>query len=100
MSRRRLSVLCVKTATTIEEADHMLKPEVWNNVFTPPWRALRLLLYALVIMAIASGVGEVKRTQGQSTSNCNSSYKENTFWNVGFQGEVTVTNNGPAINGW
>ena len=78
----------------------MLKPKVWNNVFTPPWRALRLLLFALVIMLIAIGVGELKRTQGQSTSSCNSSYKENTAWNVGFQGEVTVTNNGPAINGW
>ena len=78
----------------------MLKPKVWNNVFTPPWRAIRLLLFALVIMLIAIGVGELKRTQGQSTSSCNSSYKENTAWNVGFQGEVTVTNNGPAINGW
>src|SRR5262245_6585318 len=77
----------------------MLKPKVWNNVFTPPWRALRLLLFALVIMSIASGVGEFNRTQGQSSS-CNSSYKENTAWNVGFQGEVTVINNGPAINGW
>jgi uncharacterized protein (DUF1800 family) len=77
----------------------MLKPEVWNNVFTPPWRAIRLLLFALVIMLIASGVGELKRTQGQ-TSSCNSSYRETTFWNVGFQGEVTVVNNGPAINGW
>jgi uncharacterized protein (DUF1800 family) len=57
-------------------------------------------LFALVIMLIASGVGELKRVQGQTTSSCNSSYKENTAWNVGFQGEVTVTNNGPAINGW
>jgi uncharacterized protein (DUF1800 family) len=78
----------------------MLKPEVRNNVFTPPWRALRLPLFALVIMLIASGVGELKRTKGQTSSPCNPSYRETTFWNVGFQGEVTVVNNGPAINGW
>ena len=78
----------------------MLKPEVWNNVFTPPWRAIRLLLFALVIMLIASGVGELKRTKGQTSSPCTPSYRETTFWNVGFQGEVTVVNNGPAINGW
>jgi len=78
----------------------MLKREVWNNVFTPPGRGLRLLLFALAIMLIAGSVGELKKTQGQSTSTCNSSYKENTAWNVGFQGEVTVVNNGPAINGW
>jgi hypothetical protein len=78
----------------------MLKPEVWNNVFTPPWRAIRLLLFALVIMVIASGVGELKRTKGQTSSPCSPSYRETTFWNVGFQGEVTVVNNGPAINGW
>ncbi len=78
----------------------MLKPEVWNNVFTPPWRAIRLLLFALVIMLIASGVGELKRTKGQTSSACNPSYRETTFWNVGFQGEVTIVNNGPAINGW
>jgi cellulose 1,4-beta-cellobiosidase len=56
-------------------------------------------LFALVIVSIAIGVGDLKKTQGQ-TSSCNSSYKENTAWNVGFQGEITVTNNGPAINGW
>jgi uncharacterized protein (DUF1800 family) len=78
----------------------MLKPEVWNNVFTPPWRAIRLLLFALVIILIASGVGELKRTKGQTSSPCSPSYRETTFWNVGFQGEVTVVNNGPAINGW
>src|SRR5262245_33493997 len=78
----------------------MLKPKVWNNVFTPPWRALRLLLFALVIMLIASGVGELKKTQGQSSSTCNITYVENTFWNVGFQGQVTIMNSGPAINGW
>jgi uncharacterized protein (DUF1800 family) len=78
----------------------MLKPEVWNNVFTPPWRAIRPLLFALVIMLIASGVGELRRTKGQTSSPCNPSYRETTFWNVGFQGEVTVVNNGPAINGW
>jgi len=78
----------------------MLKPEVWNNVFTPPWRAIRLLLFALVIMLIASGVGELKRTKGQTSSTCSPSYRETTSWNVGFQGEVTIVNNGPAINGW
>ena len=78
----------------------MLKPKVWNNVFTPPWLALRLLLFALVIISITGGVGELKKTQGQSSSTCNLTYQENTAWNVGFQGEVTVTNNGPAINGW
>jgi len=78
----------------------MLKPKVWNNVFTPPWRALRLLLFALVIISITSGVGELKKTQGQSSSTCNITYQENTFWNVGFQGQVTIMNSGPAINGW
>src|SRR5215467_9140127 len=78
----------------------MLKPKVWNNVFTPPWRALRLLLFALVIISITSGVGELKKTQGQSSSTCNIAYQENTFWNVGFQGQVTIMNSGPAINGW
>jgi len=78
----------------------MLKPKVWNNVFTPPWRALRLLLFALVIISITSGVGELKKTQGQSSSTCNITYQENTFWNVGFQGQVTMMNSGPAINGW
>src|SRR5262249_35270110 len=72
---------------------------VWNNVFTPSWRSRRLLLFTLAIMLIAGSVGELKKTQGQSTS-CNSSYKENTAWDIGFQGEVTVVNNGPAINGW
>ena len=78
----------------------MLKREVWNNAFTPPWRNLRLLLFALAIMVIASSVGELKKTQGQSSSTCNISYRQTTQWNVGFQGEVTITNNGPAINGW
>src|SRR5215471_5511946 len=100
LSRQRRSVLCVKTATTIEEADHMLKPKVWNNVFTPPWLALRLLLFALVIISITGGVGELKKTHGQSSSTCNLTYQENTFWNVGFQGQITIMNSGPAINGW
>jgi uncharacterized protein (DUF1800 family) len=78
----------------------MLKPKVWNNVFTPPWRALRLLLFALVIISITSGVGELNKTQGQSSSTCNLTYQENTFWNVGFQGQITIMNSGPAINGW
>src|SRR5262245_23771723 len=100
LSRQRRSVLCVKTVTTIEEAEHMLKPEVRNNVFTPLWRALRLLLFALVIMLIASGVGEFKRTRGQSSSTCNITYQETTFWPTGFQGMVTIRNDGPPINGW
>src|SRR5262245_13622469 len=100
LSRQRRPVLCVKTATTIEEADYMLKPKVRNNVFTPPWRALRLLMFALVIISITSGVGELKKAQGQSSSTCNITYQENTFWNVGFQGQVTIMNSGPAINGW
>ncbi len=78
----------------------MSKREVWNNVFTPPWRKLRLLLFALALLIIASSVGEVKRTQGQSTSTCNITYRLTTQWNVGFQAEVIITNNGPAINGW
>jgi uncharacterized protein (DUF1800 family) len=78
----------------------MLKREVWNNAFNLPWRGLRLPLFALAIMLIAGSVGELKKAQGQSTSTCNGSYRETTFWNVGFQGEVTVVNNGPAINGW
>jgi hypothetical protein len=78
----------------------MLKREAWNNVCAPRWRGLRLPLFALAIMLIAGSVGELKKAQGQSTSTCNGSYRETTFWNVGFQGEVTVVNNGPAINGW
>src|SRR5215510_15777908 len=78
----------------------MLKREGWNNVFTPPWRSFRLLLFAMAIMLIASGIGELKKTQGQSSSTCNLSYRETTFWPTGFQGEVTIRNNGPAINGW
>src|SRR5215470_8317232 len=93
------SVSRIETATTIEEAELMLKREVWNNVFTLSLRSRRLLLFTLAIMLIAGSVGELKKTQGQSTS-CNSSYKENTAWDIGFQGEVTVVNNGPAINGW
>jgi uncharacterized protein (DUF1800 family) len=75
----------------------MLKREAWKNVFTP---GFRLPLFALAIMLIASSVGELKKIQGQSTSPCSGTYKETTFWNVGFQGDVTVVNNGPAINGW
>src|SRR5262245_40179883 len=78
----------------------MLKPKVRNNVFTPPWRALRLLMFALVIISITSGVGELKKAQGQSSSTCNITYQETTFWNVGFQGQITIMNSGPAINGW
>lgn len=78
----------------------MLKREVWNKVSTPPWRGLRLLLFALAIMLIASSVGELKKTQGQSSSTCNITYQETTFWPTGFQGQVTIRNNGPAINGW
>src|SRR5215468_9556537 len=78
----------------------MLKRGVRNNVFTQPWRGFRLPLFALAIILITGSVGELKKTHGQSTSTCNGSYKENTAWNVGFQGEVTVVNNGPAINGW
>src|SRR5262249_60987078 len=78
----------------------MLKREGWNNVFTPPWRNLRLLLFALAIMLIASSVGELKKTQGQSTSTCNITYQETTFWPTGFQGQITITNSGPAITGW
>ncbi len=68
--------------------------------FTMPWRAFRLLLFALAIIFIASGVGELKRTQGQSTSTCNITYQETTFWPGGFQGQVTVRNDGAPINGW
>src|SRR2546427_634807 len=78
----------------------MLKREVWNNVFTLLWRNFRLPLFALAIMLIASGVGELKKTQGQSSTTCNIPYQENTAWDVGFQGMVTITNSGPAINGW
>jgi uncharacterized protein (DUF1800 family) len=94
------SVPRIEIATTIEEAEHMLKREVWINGFTLPWRGLRPLLFALAIMLIAGSVGELKKTHGQSTSTCNGAYRETTFWPVGFQGEVTVVNNGPAINGW
>jgi uncharacterized protein (DUF1800 family) len=78
----------------------MLKREVWNNVLTLPWRNFRLPLFALAIILIASSVGDLKKTQGQSSSTCNLAYQENTFWNVGFQGQVTIMNSGPAINGW
>src|SRR5215475_5058244 len=94
------SVSRIETAATIEEAELMLKREVWNNVFTLTRRGLRPLLFALAIALIAGSVGEMEKTQGQSTSTCIGSYKEDTAWNVGFQGEVTVVNNGPAINGW
>src|SRR5215813_5069170 len=85
----------VETAKTIQEAAQMLKREVWNNVFTPPWRGLRLLLFALAIILIASSIGELKKTQGQSSSTCNLSYRETTFWPTGFQGEITIRNSGP-----
>src|SRR5262245_41793044 len=78
----------------------MLKPKVRNNVFTPPSRALRLLMFALVLISVTSGVGELKKAQGQSSSTCNITYQENTFWNVGFQGQSTIMHSGPAINGW
>ncbi|HEX5082156.1 MAG TPA: DUF1800 family protein [Blastocatellia bacterium] len=78
----------------------MLKREAWNNVCAPRWRGLRLPLFALAILLIAGSVGELKKTRGQSTSICNGAYQETTFWPTGFQGEVTVINNGPAINGW
>jgi uncharacterized protein (DUF1800 family) len=73
----------------------MLKREAWKNVFTP---GLRILLFALAIMLIGGGAGELKKIQGQ-TSTCNGTYKETTFWPTGFQGDVTIVNNGPAING-
>src|SRR5262245_25730698 len=78
----------------------MLKRGVRKNVFTSPWRNFRLPLFALAIMLIASGVGELKKTQGQSSSTCNITYQETTFWPTGFQGMVTIRNDGPAINGW
>jgi uncharacterized protein (DUF1800 family) len=65
----------------------------------PRWYSVRLLL-ALAIMIMASAVFVSKKTEGQSTSTCNISYRQTTQWPTGFQGEVTVRNDGPAINGW
>src|SRR5262245_11228584 len=78
----------------------MLKRVVRKNVSTSPWRNFMLPLFALAIMLIASGVGELKKTQGQSSSTCNITYQETTFWPTGFQGMVTIRNDGPPINGW
>ncbi|MBO0857165.1 MAG: DUF1800 family protein [Chloracidobacterium sp.] len=78
----------------------MLKREVWNNVFTLARRGLRPPIFALVILLIAGGVGQIEKIRGQSTTTCIGSYKEDTSWDIGFQGEVTVVNNGPAVNGW
>ncbi len=60
---------------------------------------IRLLL-VLTSMIFVSAVVLMKKTEGQSTSTCNITYRQTTQWPTGFQGEVTVKNNGPAINGW
>jgi uncharacterized protein (DUF1800 family) len=63
---------------------------------------LRILasLLALAMLLAAGDFGMLESTEGQSTGNCDISYRLTTQWNVGFQAEVTITNNGPAINGW
>ena len=42
----------------------MSKREVWNNAFTPPWRNLRLLLFALAIMDDCEQRGRVEEDTG------------------------------------
>src|SRR5262245_23803865 len=63
-------------------------------------RVFRFLLVLALALMIVSDFGSLNRTKGQSTSTCNITYRLTTQWNVGFQTEVTVINNGPAINGW
>lgn len=66
--------------------------------FRFPRRAL--LLVALASLVAINDFGVLRRTEGQSSGTCNITYKLNTQWNVGFQAELTIVNNGPAINGW
>jgi uncharacterized protein (DUF1800 family) len=63
-------------------------------------RGFRFLLALAIALMIVSDFGSPKRTRGQSTSTCDITYSLTTQWNTGFQAGVTITNNGPAINGW
>jgi uncharacterized protein (DUF1800 family) len=63
-------------------------------------RVFRFLLVLAMALMIVSDFGSLNRTRGQSTSTCNITYRLTTQWNTGFQAEVTIMNNGPAINGW
>jgi uncharacterized protein (DUF1800 family) len=75
----------------------------WNPIlprFGFHRRTFRILLVLAMALMIVSDFGSLNRTKGQSTSTCNITYRPTTQWNVGFQAEVTIMNNGPAINGW
>jgi uncharacterized protein (DUF1800 family) len=75
----------------------------WNPIlprFGFHRRTFRFLLVLAMALMIVSDFGSLKRTKGQSTSTCDITYRLTTQWNTGFQAEVTIINNGPAINGW
>lgn len=63
-------------------------------------RAFRFLLVLAMALIIVGDFGSLERIKGQSVSTCDVTYNITTQWNTGFQAEVTVINNGPAINGW
>ncbi len=83
---------------------HILaKRRDWNPIlprFGFHRRAFRVLLVLAMALMIVSDFGGLNRIKGQSTSTCNITYRLTTQWNVGFQADVTIKNNGPAINGW
>jgi uncharacterized protein (DUF1800 family) len=79
------------------------KQRDWNPIlprFGFHRRAFRFLLVLAMALMIVSDFGSLNRIKGQSTSTCDITYRLTTQWNTGFQAEVAITNNGPAINGW
>src|SRR5262245_48833929 len=58
------------------------------------------LSLALLSTFILSGRILRREVQGQTTSPCRVVYRVIDQWPGGFKGDVTVTNNAAAINGW
>ena len=75
------------------------KQRFWSGL-----RRVRLLL-ALAIVLLLTPAGSLHKTEGQTSATCTVTYRVVDQWSSmpgsgGFKAEVTITNTGPAINGW
>jgi len=57
----------------------------------------RSIWAASVTLAALCGAGEAALAQ---TASCNVAYSVVSQWSNGFQGDVKITNQGPAVAGW
>jgi hypothetical protein len=64
----------------------------------PGGRALPRLALLLAFLTATTGVAT--QSANAATAGCNVQYTVRNDWGAGFSADVTITNNGPAINGW